>query len=207
MQCARLVVVACLLVSGLARAQGTPVRSLPPVLPSPLTGDLGRDNDAFSGFRLTSPVRLSLTGSIFPKAGQFPQCSTLEDDVGNAVGGIPVLHYRELHLLPHLFFGFFSQLGCPIDAGLGAAFAYAVPLSPGLAFAVSGGMYAAPGQSSLFGGSIQSALLRGVLGQQSSAGAALRADLTWQTPGGHPLGLGLESRGGAFQGIHLSGGF
>jgi hypothetical protein len=206
MKFAGLALVASLLVTGSARAQGTPARSLPPVLPSPLTGDLGADNDAFSGFRLTSPVRLSLTGSIFPKAGQFPQCSTLEDDVGNSVGGIPVLYYRELRLLPRLFFGFFSQLGCPIDAGLGAAFAYAVPLSSAVTFAVSGGVYAAPGQVSLFGGGIQSALLRGMLGQPSSAGAALRADVTWKTPDGRPLGVGIESRG-AFQGIHLSGGF
>jgi hypothetical protein len=165
------------------------------------------DNDAFSGFRLTSPVRLSLTGSIFPIAGQFPQCQGMEDDVGNSVGGIPVLYYRELRLLPRLVFGFFSQLGCPIDAGLGATFAYSVPLSPVLTFAFSGGVYALPGQVSYFGGGIQSALLRGLQGQPSPASAALRADLAWKTPGGHSLGLGVESRGGAFQGIHLSGGF
>jgi hypothetical protein len=85
----------------------------PPAAPS--GDDLGYV-PPFSGSVLAAPMRLTLEGSIFPKASGFPQCASLEDDVGNSVGGIPVQHYTDWQLTPRLVLSAFTQLGCPIDA-------------------------------------------------------------------------------------------
>jgi hypothetical protein len=165
------------------------------------------DQDGFSGFFLTSPIRLSLEGAIAPKASLFPQCATLEDDVGNSVGGIPVQHSREFWLpIPRLVLSLFTQLGCPIDAGIGAALAYSVPLRDSLALVFSGGMYVAPAQTQLFGG-WGPALAGAARGRPSSADAALRTDVMWKTPAGPSTSLGVESLGTGVQSVRFSRGF
>ena len=90
-------------------------------------GDRGGDGGD-AGYALSTPLRLSLMGSVIPKASGFPNCATREDDVGNSVGGIPVQHYVEWRLTPRLVLSAFTQLGCPIDGGIGTALTYAVPL-------------------------------------------------------------------------------
>jgi hypothetical protein len=162
-----------------------------------LVGDLGGDRDGFSGFRLGSPIRLTLEAAIVPQAHLFPQCATLEDDVGNSVGGIPVQYYREVRLLPRLVLGVFTRLGCPIDAGIGATLTYAVPIRKSLAFVLSGGMYTAPAQ----------ALGRGLLGQPSSISGAARADIAFTPPDGRTLSVGIESLGTQVRGFRFAGGF
>jgi hypothetical protein len=171
-----------------------------------LVGDLGGDRDGFSGFRLGSPIRLTLEAAIVPQAHLFPQCATLEDDVGNSVGGIPVQYYREVRLLPRLVLGVFTRLGCPIDAGIGATLTYAVPIRKSLAFVLSGGMYTAPAQAPLFGGWGQ-ALGRGLLGQPSSISGAARADIAFTPPDGRTLSVGIESLGTQVRGFRFAGGF
>ena len=121
----------------------------PPAAPS--GDDLGYV-PPFSGSVLAAPMRLTLEGSISPRAGGFPQCASLEDDVGNSVGGIPVQHYTDWRLTPHLVLSVFTQLGCPIDAGMGAVVTYTVPIRPSVAWVFAAGAYAAPAQFPLYGG-------------------------------------------------------
>jgi hypothetical protein len=99
-------------------------------LPQNPLGDRGEGAGDFSRFLLSAPLRLLLAGSVIPKASWFPNCVSREDDVGNSVGGIPVQHYSELRLTPRLVLSGFTQLGCPIDAGIGTAFTYALALRP-----------------------------------------------------------------------------
>lgn len=196
-------VVASVLVPARASAQTTP----PPAsfLAPSSTGDHGGDAGSFSGWTLSSPLRLSLQGSIAPMAHMFPQCQTLEDDAGNSVGGIPVQHYAELRLAPRLVLSVFSQLGCPIDAGLGGGLTYEVPLRASMSLVFGAGLYGAPGQAPLFGG-WGAAFLKGLRGQPSAFSAAARTDLIWKTPSGLPLGVGVQTRGRVHQ-LTFSGGF
>jgi len=68
------------------------------------------------------------------------------------------------------------------------------------------GMYAAPGQAPLFGGTASS-LYRRLRSEPSAVGMAGKADLVWQSKGGHPFSLGVESVGMARQGVTFGGGF
>jgi hypothetical protein len=160
----------------------------------------------FSGSVLTAPLRLTLEGSIFPKAGGFPQCATLEDDVGNSVGGIPVQHYADWQLTPRLVLSVFSQLGCPIDAGIGAAVSYTVPIRPSVAWVFAAGAYAAPAQFQLFGGT-QSALSLALKGASAPAEVSARTDIVWKSADGHPYNLGVQVLGQSRQQITFGSGF
>jgi hypothetical protein len=166
-----------------------------PGAPAHRWGDLG---DPLSGYRLSAPIRLSLIGSIVPMASMFPQCTALEDASGNSVGGIPVQHYIDWRLAPRLDFSAFSSLGCPIDAGLGGALTYAVPLRRSLALVFAAGLYAAPGQTPFFG-NVSASLLRGLRGGDTNVATDARADLVWQAPRGRSYNLGLESHGAGKQ--------
>ena len=142
----------------------TPTASAKLAMPSsPRPSGDPSDGAPLSGFLLSAPIRLSLVGSVLPKASMFPDCDTLEDDVGNSVGGIPVQHYWDLHLMPKLVLSVFSQLGCPIDAGIGAALTYTVALRESAWLVFGAGLYAAPGQFPLFGG-VESSVLKGLQG-------------------------------------------
>jgi hypothetical protein len=139
-------------------------------------------------------------------AGGFPNCVSREDDAGNSKGGIPIQHYAELRLTPKLVLSAFSQLGCPIDAGVGAAFSYAVPIRESVWLAFGGGLYGAPGQIPLFGG-LQPSLLRGLGGTDSPLPVAGRIDTVWKTPDGHPYNLGIQSFGRGRQQVMFGSGF
>jgi uncharacterized glyoxalase superfamily protein PhnB len=189
-----------------------PIATSPPQSPF---GDRGGDAGDFSGYLLSAPLRLSLEGSIIPKAGGFPNCASREDDVGNSVGGIPVQHYAEWRLTPRLVLSGFAQLGCPIDAGMGAALTYAVPLRRSLQLVFGAGIYAAPGQIALFRG--PQASLPQYLGSlvasaaqgphiDSPVNGAARVDLVLNAKDGHPYNVGVEISSGK-QAIKFGVGF
>jgi hypothetical protein len=167
--------------------------ALPATSASPTpSGDRG--SVPLSGFDLVAPLRLTLEGSIWPRAREFPQCATLGDDVGNSVGGIPVQHYMEWRLTPRLVLSAFTQLGCPIDAGIGGALTYAVPLRPSMAFVFATGAYLAPAQLPLYGGA-PSALSRATQGLQAPAAISARGDLVWKSTSGRPYNVGVQVQG------------
>jgi hypothetical protein len=197
-------VFACLLLSAsasFAQASGsatdernpTPIRD-PGVLPS------------LDGWSLSLPIRLSLSGNLVPLAHEFPQCETLEDDVGNSVAHIPVHGYLEWRPMPRLTLSAFSQLGCPIDAGLGALMLYSVPLQGSTSLVFATGMYGVPAQFDLFGG-LRSSLRTGLRGAASPIASDARVDLTWQGKDGSPYSIGAESVGSASKRLTFSSGF
>lgn len=168
-----------------------------------------RDPGAVSsveGLRLSLPIRLSLSGNLVPLAPLFPQCATLEDDVGNSVAGIPVRNYVEWLPIPRLRLSAFSQLGCPIDAGLGALMLYSVPLRGSASLAFATGMYAVPAQFDLFGG-LRSSLRTGLRGAASPVANDARVDLTWQGKDGSAYSIGAESVGSGSKRLTFSSGF
>jgi hypothetical protein len=199
----------------LAQASASSVPVATSFLQNPF-GDRGGEASDFSGYRLSAPLRLSLVGSVIPKASGFPNCVSREDDVGNSMGGIPVQHYLELRLTPRLVLSGFTQLGCPIDAGIGATFTYAVPLRPSVQLAFGAGLYVAPGQIGLFRGpqasvlqylgSLQALALQGPRFDSPVNGAS-RVDLVWNAKDGHPYNVGVESVGAGRQTIKFGGGF
>jgi hypothetical protein len=180
--------------------------SVSPQTPPPSPPASGDYVPPFSGFVLAAPMRLTLEGSIFPKAGEFPQCATLGDDVGNSVGGIPVQHYMDWRLTPRLVLSAFTQLGCPIDAGIGAVATYTVPLGPGVALAFATGAYAAPAQFQLYGGP-QSVLSLALKGASAPAAVSARTDIVWQASDGHPYNMGVQVLGQSRKQITFGGGF
>jgi hypothetical protein len=160
----------------------------------------------FSGAVLAAPMRLTLEGSIFPKAGGFPQCASLEDDVGNTVGGIPVQHYTDWQLTPRLVLSAFTQLGCPIDAGIGAVVTYTVPIRPSVAWVFAAGAYAAPGQFPLYGGA-RSAISLALKAASGPAAISARTDIVWKAADGHPYNMGVQALGQSRQQITFGAGF
>jgi len=189
-------VVVQLLTSSPCSAQTTPTATPFPAPMSPVpVGDLGYVAP-FSGFRLSAPLRLSLMSSVDPMASGFPNCASREDAAGNSVGHIPIQHYTEWRLVPRLVLSAFTQLGCPIDGGMGAVATYAVPLRPSssLSLVVSAGAYVAPAQFRFFGG-VKSSFALGLKGANSPAPAAARADLVWKGPGGDAFNVGTQSQG------------
>ena len=179
-------------------------------------GDRGGDGGDSSGYALSTPLRLSLMGSVSPKASGFPNCATREDDVGNSVGGIPVQHYVEWRLTPRLVLSAFTQLGCPIDGGIGTALTYAVPLRPSLRLVFGAGVYVAPAQIALFGDPQASVLqylgsLQALAVQRpridSPVNGAARVDLVWDAKDGHSYNIGVEMFGTGRQTIKFGGRF
>src|SRR5580704_2319373 len=65
------------------------------------------------------PLRLSLQSTIFPMAGAFPNCASLEESSGNSFNGFPVQRYTIVPLTPNLTLQGFSSGGCPIDGAIG----------------------------------------------------------------------------------------
>jgi hypothetical protein len=174
--------------------------------PLPAGDEVSGDIGALSGYRALAPLRLSLEASIDPKGGGFPNCISREDAAGNSVGGIPVQHWMMLRLTPRLVLSGFTQLGCPIDAGLGGALTYALPITRSSWLVFGGGLYAAPGQAQLFGEAPMLTAFRAPF-PLSTAG---RVDFGWKTNGDHTFNLGvqtLSSRGRGVQSVMFGGGF
>jgi hypothetical protein len=176
-----------------ARAQAW-ATSVPLGVPSasPPLGDRADTASVLSGYRAAAPLRLSLEASVHPVGDGFPNCASLEDDAGNSVGGIPVQHYWMRPLVPRLVLSVFTQIGCPIDAGMGAALTYTVPVRESMWLVFGAGLYVAPGQLPLFGG-LGPSILQGLQGGDSPTQAAGRADLVWKTKSGQPLNVGVET--------------
>jgi hypothetical protein len=146
----------------------------------------GGEPSSAPGFVFSTPLRLTLEGSVVPWARGFPQCETREDDVGNSVRGIPVQHYAALRFLPQLVLSGFSQLGCPIDGGLGAALTHATPLGGSAWFVMGVGAYTTTARTPF---SSPDQVLR-VGPTTVPAMVSAHADLVVQAPSGAPLSLG-----------------
>ena len=101
-------------------------------------------------------------------------------------------HYEEVTLIPHLVLSGFSQMGCPIDAGIGAALTYSMPISRSAWFVLGAGAYGTPPRVALLGG-LFNALNPQLLAPPASA--AVRADMVWSTPSGRTFNLGVQSHG------------
>jgi hypothetical protein len=169
------------------------------------THDRGGDADAFVWYR-AAPLRLSLEGGVVPQAGRFPNCASREDAVGNSLGGIPVQHFAAYRLTPRLVLSGFTQLGCPIDAGIGGMLTYTLPIGDSLWLGLGAGLYAAPAQLPLFGG-LGMSLGQAVRGGASAIDMAARTDVMWKTKSGRPFTLGVSTQGRSMQIIQLGGGF
>src|SRR5580658_5469049 len=72
-----------------------------------------------SPWAASTPLRLSLQSTIFPMAGAFPNCASVEDPSGNSVNGMPVQRYTIIPLTSRLTLHGFSSAGCPIDGAIG----------------------------------------------------------------------------------------
>ena len=138
------------------------------------TGDL-------SPFFASRPLRLSLTTTIFPLAGDFPECKTREDASGNSIHGFPIQRYQFLKLAPHLVLHGFSSAGCPIDGGLGAGITYTVAVRPSLWLVASGGFYGIPGRPPVL---------------PARTAVESRLDLVKETTAGSALRIGIEHKSG-----------
>ncbi len=202
-----LVVAVALLLDRASSAQtpGSVGAQTTPQSPAPSGDDLGYV-PPFSGFVLAAPMRLTLEGSIVSKKGEFPQCASLEDDVGNSVGGIPVQHYTDWQLTPRLVLSAFTQLGCPIDAGIGAVVTYTVPLRRSVAWVFTAGAYAAPAQFQLYGGT-QSALSLAWKGATAPAAVSTRTDIVWKAADGNPYNVGVQVMGQSKRQVTFGAGF
>ncbi len=125
----------------------TPVRTLTPPLVTP-PGEPSLGGSDLSPQIAVAPLRLSLTGSVFPQArGLGDGCENGEPTIANSVNGFPLQRYTLLRLTPHLVLHGFSVGGCPLDAGMGGAATQVVPLRRDAWLVASAGVYAAPGQS------------------------------------------------------------
>ena len=130
---------------------------------------------------LLEPLRLSLTGGIFPVASAYPQCDTRGDDAGNSEHGMPLQRAAFLRLSPRLTLHGFSSGGCPIDAGLGGGVTYAVPLRPSLWLVAGAGIYSVPGRND-------------VLAARNAA--QVRLDLVKETKDSGTVRVGFEQKMG-----------
>jgi hypothetical protein len=194
-----------LLAAPAALAQSAaPAASAAPSAPPP-AGDPG-SLDLGSGFRLSAPIRMSLVGSVLPRAAEFLGCESRGDSVGNSVGGIPAQNYWDVHLIPHLVLSLFSQLGCPVDAGIGGALTYSIPVRGSMGVVFGAGVYAAPGQLAMYGG-LPPSLSASYRGAASPIPAAASVHFVWKTTDGHPLHIGFQTLGRGRPGLTFGGGF
>lgn len=135
--------VGTLLWVSLALAQQSAAPLVPVVTPL-------RSDDALGGFGAPrvdaafAPLRLSLTGDLFPIASQFPGCESPEAASGNSVHGFALQRYSFLRLTPRLVLHGYSLGGCAVDAGIGGGLTYSAPLAKDLWLVPSAGLYALP---------------------------------------------------------------
>jgi len=192
---------ALLLLSGPARAQvalsarSQPTAALVPVV-TPVKGDdlfaAGSGPTASAAF---TPLRLSLTGGVFPQARFFPGCDSRAEASGNTINGFATQYYSYVRLAPQLVLHGFSSLGCAVDAGMGGGVTYTVPLRKSLWLVPSAGFYAVP-------------MAQGA-GLTARVTAAASVDLVKQLGWGGTLSVGLGARfdSGALNAFHFGGSF
>jgi hypothetical protein len=167
-----------------------PFASLPPLATAPIPGGIALTlgeptGDGDLGGRYASmPVRLSITGDIFPQARLFPNCASREEASGNSIHGMPVQRYTMLALGPHLVLSGFSMAGCPIDSGMGGALTYSVPIDKKLWLVAGAGIYSVPARDTI----------------PAQTRTDLRVDLVTKTDSGRVLNVGIGKRGVSFGG-------
>lgn len=136
------------------------------------------------------PLRLSMLGMAFPRAGSLPSdpfnCNP--DANGNSQYGFPVEHQVYLAMTSRLALHAFSRLGCPLDSAVGGAVTYTLPLSHDVSIVPSAGVLA---RSTLDQGRVR------------TAGSA-RVDLMLGTAGDRTLGIGIGRQRGV-QGVQIVG--
>ncbi|HEY0468793.1 MAG TPA: hypothetical protein VGC79_31585 [Polyangiaceae bacterium] len=179
-----------------ARAQPTAAPLVPIVTPL-RTDDLFASQNGPTVMAAFAPLRLSLTGGLFPQASAYSNCDSRTDASGNSVSGFAAQYYSFLRLTPQLVLHGFSSLGCAVDAGMGGGLSYAVPLRKGLWLVPSAGFYALPSA----GG--------GTTWGSPSVTTSARVDLVKQLGWGRTLSVGLGVRAGAgqFNALHFGGSF
>jgi hypothetical protein len=142
------------------------------------------------------PLRLSLTGGLFPIGSVLSGCASREDGSGNSINGFPIERYSYLRLFPRLTLHGFSSGGCAVDAGIGGGVTYATPLGKKFWLVSSVGFYALPPADSAMSAVVTS---------------SARLDLVKQLPAGHVLsfGMGTRNRTGAalFNAVSFGGNF
>jgi len=195
----------CLVTPALAQPSVEGVLIAMPPTQSPFA-DRGGDRGDLSGYGLSAPLRLSLEASVFPDAHLFPNCASREDDIGNSLGGISTQHYWEWRFAPRLVLSGFTQIGCPVDAGIGSVLTYSVPLRDSMQLVLGAGLYAAPGQIPFFG-SLQPAFLQGLRSVSSAANEAGRVGMVWTAKNGYLYNLGVEVLGTERRTITFGGTF
>ncbi len=133
------------------------------------------------------PIELSLLGTVFPVLnGQLGQdCTQQAEASGNQVQGFAMQRAVILPLAPRLSLHGFSRGGCALDAGLGGAASYTLPLSDRLWLVSSVGLFAQP-----------------VLPSSSRVTTDARVDLMMNPSSSHPfsIGVGTRQRGFTFTG-------
>jgi hypothetical protein len=100
-----------------------------------------------SSWVLSTPLRLSLQGQIFPIGGGFANCVSREEPSGNTINGFAVQRFASVRLTDALTLQGFSSAGCPVDGAMGAGLTYAVPFESSLWLIASAGVYGVPGHA------------------------------------------------------------
>jgi hypothetical protein len=80
----------------------------------------------FRGTACRRPFDYRWRGASSPRRVCFRTAFRAKTPSATRWGGIPVQHYAELRLTPRLVLSGFTQLGCPIDAGIGGVLTFAL---------------------------------------------------------------------------------
>ncbi len=130
------------------------------------------------------PLRLSLMGDTFPIAGALPGDPCHAQAEANSAWGFPIQHATYMRLTPQLTLSGFSSGGCTLDASIGGAASYVLPLpSNNLWLVINAGLLSQPG---LPGG--------------SRTRADLRLDLMMRPSPDRAYSVGVGRRGVTFTG-------
>jgi hypothetical protein len=132
-----------------------------------------------SSWVLSTPLRLSLQGDIYPMAGAFPNCISREEPSGNTINGFAVQRFASIRLTGALTLHGFSSAGCPVDGAIGTGLTYTVPLKPSLWLVASTGVYVVPGHAPY----------------PARVSSDVRVDLTKQLDDGRTVTVGVGRRG------------
>lgn len=149
----------------------------------------GNARDGDGGSVLFEPIRLSLLGSTFPTGRYEPGCNEHTESTGAATAGVPGFasqYATGLRLAPRLTLFGFGQGGCSVDAKMGGALVYVVPLRPNISLVLSAGAMVVP---------------NGGPGGRSVVRTDLRGDVVFKRSGGRSYSVGLGTGGLTFGGV------
>jgi hypothetical protein len=108
------------------------------------------DSSSLPPYSAVTPLRLALLSSIYPVGPAFGPGGCGVESVLATGTILPVQPYTQIALTPRLVLHGFSDLGCPgdryapLDAGIGGAITYTMPLRPNLWLVGSAGFYGVP---------------------------------------------------------------